>query len=55
MQRIDNLIAGRWLYLQGDLADKSTGNRGALNLFNDEDQVKAQQALDIFEQRLITD
>ena len=41
MQGIDELITGRKLYLQGDLADKSSGNRGALDLFDNNDQVKA--------------
>ena len=53
MQGIDDLIVGRRLYLQGDLADKSTENRGAMDLFNDNDQAKAQQALDNFEHHLI--
>ena len=55
MQGITDLITGRRLYLQGDLADKSTGNRGALDIFNDDDQAEAQQALDKFETRLKTD
>ena len=55
MQGIDNLITERRLYLQGDLADKSTGNRGALDLFNDDDQAKAQQALNMFEHQLEDD